>query len=152
MVNNGAATTYSYNAANELATSNNSAGVTTYAFDGDGNVVTALAPGNQPTTSAWDGENRLTSVFMSSGVAASFTYNGDGQRVQKQVSTVSVKHVWDEQNILLETDLNNNVQVLYSMEPRFYGKLISESRSGAQSFYLFDSLGSTRQLVNSAAQ
>ena len=35
----GAPTTYTYNAANELATSQASAGVTTYTFDGDGNLA-----------------------------------------------------------------------------------------------------------------
>ena len=87
MVNSGAPTTYAYNAANELATSQASAGVTTYTFDGDGNLLTTLAPGNQLTTNTWDGENRLTKVALPSGIVDTFTYNGDGQRVQKQDST-----------------------------------------------------------------
>ena len=60
MVNSGSPTTYAYNAADELTTSQAGAGVTTYTFDGDGNLLTTLAPGNQLTTNTWDGENRLT--------------------------------------------------------------------------------------------
>ena len=45
MVNGGAATTYVYNSANELATSQTSAGITTYTFDADGNLLTAVASG-----------------------------------------------------------------------------------------------------------
>jgi YD repeat-containing protein len=50
IVNNGARTTSTYNAANELATSQSSAGVTTNTYDGDGNLLTSLAPGSQTTT------------------------------------------------------------------------------------------------------
>ena len=78
-----------------------------------------------------------------------FTYNGDGQRVQKQDSTGTTKHVWDGQNILLETDGSNIIQVVYTLEPTLYGNLISQRRSGTTSFYLFDGLGSTTQLANS---
>jgi RHS repeat-associated protein len=149
LLNSGAPTTYVYNAANELSTNQASAGVTTYAFDGDGNLLTSVAPGNQITTNTWDGENRLTQVALPSGVADTFTYNGDGQRVQKLDSTGTTKHVWDGQNILLETNAGNIIQVLYTLQPVVYGNLISQHRSGVDSFYLFDALGSTRQLANS---
>jgi RHS repeat-associated protein len=39
--------------------------------------------------------------------------------------------------------------VVYTLEPVPYGNLISQSRSGTDSFYLFDVLGSTRELTNS---
>ena len=52
-----------------------------------GILLTTLAPGNQLTTNTWDGENRLTKVALPSGIVDTFTYNGDGQRVQKQDST-----------------------------------------------------------------
>ena len=79
-----------------------------------------------------------------------FSYNGDGQRVQKQDSTGTTKHVWDRQNILLETDGSNIIQVVYTLEPMVYGNLISQRRSGVTSFYLFDGLGSTTQLASNA--
>ena len=62
--------------------------------------------------------------------------------------TVS-KHVWDGQNILLETDSSNSIQVVYTLNPTAYGNLISQDRGGTSSFYLFDGSGSTTQLVNS---
>jgi RHS repeat-associated protein len=151
MLNGGAATTSVYNAANELSTSQTSAGVTTYAFDGDGNLLTSVAPGNQITTNSWDGENRLTRVALPSGVVDTFTYNGDGQRVQKQDSTGTTNHVWDGENILFETTGGNTIQVVYTLEPEVYGNLVSQSRGGSDSFYLFDALGSARQLASSAA-
>jgi hypothetical protein len=77
-----------------------------------------------------------------------FTYNGDGQRVQKQDSTGTNNHVWDGQNMLLETNASDVIQVVYALEPVLYGNLISQSRGGVDSFYLFDALGSVRQLAN----
>ena len=82
-------------------------------------------------------------------IVETFTYNGDGQRVQKHDSTGTTKHVWDGQNILLETDGSNIIQVVYTLQPLLYGNLISQRRSGTTSFYLFDGLGSTTQLANS---
>jgi len=150
MLNSGAPTTYTYNAADELATSQTSAGVTTSTYDGSGNLLTSLAPGSQWTTNTWDGENRLTQVALPSGIVDTFTYDGDGQRVQKQDSTGTTNRVWDGQNILLETNTSNIIQVVYTLEPVLYGNLISQSRGGADSFYLFDALGTTRQLSSTA--
>ena len=149
MVNNAAPTTYSYNAGNEIITSQTGSGVTTYTFDGNGNLLTSLAPGNQLTTNTWDAENRLTQAALPSAIVDIFTYNGDGQRVQKQDSTGVTKHVWDgSYNILAETSASDVVQVVYTVLPAINGYLISQSRGGVDSFYLLDSLGSTRNLAN----
>ena len=113
-------------------------------------MLTTQAPGNQWTTNSWDGENRLTRVALPSGIVDSFTYNGDGQRVQKQDSTGTTSHVWDGENIISETNASNIIQVVYTLDPLFYGNLISQSRSGADSFYLFDALGSVTQLTSIA--
>jgi RHS repeat-associated protein len=150
LTNSGALTTNTYNAGNELVTSQASAGVTTSTYDGDGNLLTSLAPGSQSTTNTWDGENRLTRVALPSGIVDSFTYNGDGLRVQKIDSTGTTNHVWDGLNILLETNASSIIQVVYALEPAVYGNLISQSRSGVNSFFLFDASGSTRELTNSS--
>ena len=55
----------------------------------------------------------------------------NGQRVQKQDSTGTIKHVWDGQTILLETDGSNIIQVVYTLEPLIYGNLDSQRRAGA---------------------
>ena len=89
-------------------------------------------------------------VALPTGVVNTFTYNADGQRVQKQDSTGTTNHIWDERNILLETNGSNVTQVVYTLEPEGYGNLISQSRTGTDSFYLFDALGSTRQLAGNS--
>ena len=47
--------------------------------------------------------------------------------MQKQDSTGTTKHVWDGQNILLETDGSNIIQVVYTLQPELYGNLISQT-------------------------
>ena len=90
-------------------------------------------------------------MALPSGIVNTFTYNGDGLRVQKQDSGGTTKHVWDIENILLETDGSNLILVVYSLEPIHYGNLISQSRGGVDSLFLFNALGSTRQLASSSA-
>ena len=70
--------------------------------------------------------------------------------MQKQDLAGTVQHLWDGQNILLDTSPGNIIQGVYTLEPAVYGNLISQSRGfpGVDSFYLFDASGSTRQLVS----
>src|SRR5262249_16385823 len=88
-------------------------------------------------------------VALPSGIVNSFIYNGDGQRVQKQDLTGTTNHVWGGQNVLLETDASSLIQAVYTVQPLVYGDLISQSRGGAERFYVFDAMGSTIQLANS---
>jgi RHS repeat-associated protein len=79
-----------------------------------------------------------------------YTFNGDGQRVQIVDSEGTKKPIWDFENILLETDGSNVSQVIYTLEPNVYGNIVSQRRGSTASSYLFDALGSTRKLTNSA--
>jgi RHS repeat-associated protein len=150
MLKSATPTTYLYDVANQLTRFQDSTGYATNTFDGSGNLARTLNPSNQRTTNTWDGENRLTKVVLPSGVRNTFVYNGDGLRVQKQDSTGTTKHDWDQQNIILETDGRNIIQVVYTLEPVLYGNLISQRRGGVSSFYLFDGLGSTDRLGNTS--
>ncbi len=58
--------------------------------------------------------------------------------------------IWDQQNLLLETDTSNAIQARYTDFPGYWGGLTSQNRSGTSSFYGYDSQGSVRILTNSA--
>lgn len=60
------------------------------------------------------------------------------------------EYIWDEDNLVAETDGTNAVNVVYTNEPQQYGNLISTRIAGTTSYHHFDALGSTRQLTNSA--
>lgn len=77
-------------------------------------------------------------------------YDPDGKRLKKHDSAGITKSVWDNANTLLETDNNNDILAVYTLEPVYYGNLLSQFRSGASSYYHFDGLGSTDRITNSA--
>jgi hypothetical protein len=66
-------------------------------------------------------------------VVDSYSYNGDGQRSQRIDSTGEFNFLWDFENILLETNSTDNISVVYTLRPNYYGDLISQWRSGTGS-------------------
>ena len=150
MRDSGQPTTYVYDTANQLHSTADNTGLTTYSFDANGNQATVMAPGDSRTTYSWDYENRLTKVLLSSGTRNTFQYDADGKRFQKQDSTGTTRFVWDEENVLQETDQNNTTQVTYTLEPEQNGHLLSQRRGDLSSFFHFDGIGSTDGLTNLA--
>jgi RHS repeat-associated protein len=86
--------------------------------------------------------------MLPSGIRNTVLYNGDGKRAEKQDSTGTIREVWDGEKILEETDGNNAIQVTYTLSLADFGNLVSQHRSGTTSFFAFDALGSTRQLID----
>jgi len=144
----GARTTYVYDAANQLARSEDSSGTTTFTSDATGTLALQEAPDGR-TTYTWDIENRLTCVWLPSGIRNTMVYNADGLRVRKDDSAGTSKLVWDAENILLETDAADATQALYTLQPATFGNLLSQRRNTTSSFFHFDALGSTAGLTAS---
>jgi RHS repeat-associated protein len=117
-------------------------------FDANGNQRVEVKPDGSRTTNTWDYENRLTKVELPSGVRNTMAYDPDGLRVKLEDSTGTSKFVWDDQNILLETDASDLTQVVYTLEPVVYGNLISQRRAGSTHWYHSDALGSTSHLTD----
>ena len=149
-IDNGARTTFAYDNANQLRYQQDGTGRTTFSFDADGNQLLQISPTGARTTYAWDGENRMTNVQLPVGAIDTFTYNGDGFRVEQEDSKGSAQFVWDRANVLQETDGMGATQVEYTMEPLGYGALLSQRRSATSSFYHLDGLGSTDRLTNAS--
>ena len=147
----GQRTTSTYDDANQLQWSQDASGRTTYTFDADGNQHVVLSPSGDRVTNLWDYENRLIGVLHPDGSRETMDYDPDGKRVMLQETASTTKYVWDDQNYLQETDASNVTQVTYTNEPRVYGNLVSQRKSSASHYYLFDALGSTR-LVTDASQ
>jgi YD repeat-containing protein len=118
-----------FDAANQLKTSQDSTGTTTYQYDPAGNLQVTAAPPNQRTTNTWDGENRRLRVQLPSARVDTSVYNGDGLRVQVQDSTGTRNIVWDGQAYLLETGANGVTTVVYTQKPTPFGSLISKWRN-----------------------
>lgn len=145
-IDGGVRTTATYNTANELVWVNDGTGRTTFAFDGTGNLARELSPALARTSYSWDGDNRLLAVSLPSAIINTMVYNAGGLRVEKVDSSGTTKSLWDGQNVLLDANASNVTQALYTLQPSPFGSLLSQSRGGASSFYLFDALGSTAGL------
>ena len=126
----GQRTTSSYDAANQLAWSQDASGRTTYTFDADGNQQVVLSPSGDRVTNLWDYENKLVGVQHPAGSRETMAYDPDGKRVMLQESASTTKYVWDNQNYLQETqclrrdagDLHQRAQNLWQLD------LAAESR------------------------
>ena len=143
-IEDGSRTTFTYDEANQLETSEDADGTITYEYDATGNLTTQNAPAGR-TTNTWDSENRLILVEAPSNVVNTMTYCADGLRVEKQDGEGTSKFIWDDQNILLETDSSNITQAAYTLQPLEYGNLLSQRRDETSNFYHFDGLGSTSE-------
>jgi RHS repeat-associated protein len=150
-LDSGARTTSAYDVAAQIRRYQDSTGITTFAFDGAGNQLLSRSPTNQRTSYTWDVENRLTKVKLLLGTLETLIYNGDGMRVRRDDSSGTVKHIWDQQSILIESNGADVTTCVYTLEPSVYGLLISMQGSNGDGFYHFDGQGSATGLTNGTA-
>ncbi len=145
-------TTYSHNAANELTLITNPTGApTTQSFDSNG-TLTGINTGGALTTLVWDGENRLLTVSDSTGIVTS-TYSAEGLRQKKVVGATTSLFLWDDNNIVQETNAGLIMQERYTdiacpYGPGIWGGKFAMHTAGVSSFLLPDHQGTTRQLIN----
>jgi RHS repeat-associated protein len=138
----GNTTSYQYDAANRL-TGVNGIG---YTWDDNGNLLSSGA-----MTNTWDAANRLTAVDRPPsaeppfGTAASFVYNGVGDRVGQTVGATSTHFTLDVQDLpeVIQTSDGNT----YLHLP---GVIVAENTAGERRYLLADGLGSIRQGTDEA--
>jgi YD repeat-containing protein len=118
-----------YDSANQLQTSQDATGTTTYHFDSARNLQVTLTPANRRTTNVSEGENRRLAVQLPSGVVDTSVYNEGGLRGQVLDSNCTRNIVWDGQAYLLETGATGVTSVVYTQEPTQFGNLISQCRN-----------------------
>jgi RHS repeat-associated protein len=155
-MNNSGVVTYTYDANNKLTQLVGPGGTTTFGYDNNGNTTSMTVPGPITTTYGYDYENRLTSVTAPSYTAA-YTYAADGVRLRAQESNHAYPDRWfqyDGARPVLEGTLSGDTFTTlnrYVLEGNsYYDPLISASIGGQNRYYLYDGLGSTRQLLDSS--
>jgi RHS repeat-associated protein len=99
--------TYTYNDLNQLEVS----GTHTYQHDADGNLVEEKDPvTGEMRKYYYDSENRLTgyehypAVTSPADIAATYTYDIFGRRLQKNVNGVVTNFFWEDDNLAYELD------------------------------------------------
>jgi RHS repeat-associated protein len=142
---NGTTTTTTYDASNELSSSTGDpllGGGATYTYDKNGNLTSSTA-GRSLTYNVRDQETAGTNY---AGVTpSSYGYEGPGQA--DMVSQGSTFFTNSALGLTEETD-EAGVKTYYTREPD--GQLISDTTGGATYYYVFDGLGSTVTLTDSA--
>jgi len=137
-----ATTNYTYDANNRLITRGNHS----YTYDNNGNTLSEY-DGVNTSTYTYDYENRLISA-QKLGKVIVYTYDADGIRMSSTVGGVATVYMVDKNSlntkVLEERDGNGTLIVRY-----VHGTdLISQKRGSVLSFYIYDGIGSTRQLID----
>jgi YD repeat-containing protein len=129
----GDTTSYQYDAANRLTGVNGQP----YTWDDNGNLLSSGA-----MTNTWDAANRLTAVDRPPS-AASFVYNGVGDRVGQTVGATSTHFALDVLGLpeVIQTGDGNT----YLHLP---GVIVAENAAGQRRYLLADGLGSIRQATD----
>src|SRR5690606_35957578 len=118
-----------------------STGITTFAFDADGNQALEEKPSGYRTTNVWDFENRLVELQLPSAGIETYAYDPDNLRVRKQTPSAITNFLWDFQNIHAELDGTGVPTRKFSYRPKTYGHLIASTEPGLVQYH-FDALGS----------
>lgn len=80
-------------------------------------------------------------------MTAVYRYDGLGRRIDKQVNGVSIKYIYDNENILMELDGTNTLKARYTFGDQIDQPLVME-RDGQSYFYHTDNLGSITELTD----
>ncbi|MCZ7580245.1 MAG: hypothetical protein M5U21_05430 [Fimbriimonadaceae bacterium] len=141
--------TFTFNAADRLATMVEGANLTTYAWTGYGALESEIT-GNQSTGYAYNGQDQLAVVTEPSGDKTTYSFDGDGLR--RSVATTNVSQdpptldvttmVWDGSDYLLLSEPTGNRVVL---------TLDSEIVSCGSKDLLTDPLGSLVKEISTGA-
>jgi len=139
----GVQTAYSYDNNDRLTQQ----GGTSYSYDANGNTLTETEDG-QVTRYHYDARNKLIEVEKP-GLTATYGYNADGIRTRKTENGQTTNYVVDSNRdyaqVMAEVT-NGSTEVNYT-----YGDdLVSQTRAGNPSYYLYDGHGSTRALADAS--
>ncbi|HKR11221.1 MAG TPA: PKD domain-containing protein [Pyrinomonadaceae bacterium] len=114
-------------------------------YDANGNTTSANS-----NSYAYDFENRLTSL---NNGAATFVYDGDGNRISKTVGAVTTNYLVDTNNHTGYAQVVEEIQTGSVTKQFTFGHDLVSQRiiGGSLSFYSYDGHGSVRQLTDASA-
>jgi RHS repeat-associated protein len=131
----------------------------TYSYDANGNQiqktnkVTGLS-----THFEYDAEDRLIGIVPADVSGVNYRYDGLGRRIEKDVAGVITRYLYDNEDILLELDENDNFVAHYTHGPGIDEPLIVEQdlnssgtfEASERFFYHADGLGSVTELTHAS--
>ena len=143
-------TSYAYNALNQLTSENSPAGMSTYAYDKNGNLTSIS--GAKAVQYSYDEYGRLKSVSVTTNGAnekESYTYDAEGNRISRTTKAGTVYYVNDAcadlTQVIAETDANGTLKKEYTR-----GLSVISATNGAAetSYFVNDGQGNIRAIVS----
>jgi RHS repeat-associated protein len=158
---------YSYNQLNQLETkTKNGQADSTYTYDARGNQTKEITKKKMEgvqkevtSTLTYDLANRLEKVDQTitgeDPVVEKNFYNGDGQRIRRDINGLVSKYFYDGDHLLYTTDINNNKATENVLNPA--GAIVASKRfDGAYDnmyfFYQYDIRGSVTSILDPDAK
>jgi RHS repeat-associated protein len=144
-----AGATGTYSPSGELSSTALSGGTTTYAYNPDGERLSAKEGTTTLATAAWNGAGTLTSYADNGATMSAATYDGNGMRTASTVipsggSPESQGYLWDGDDLLM--DSTNAYIYVGASAPAEQVNLAT----GSVTYLITDSLGSVRGTMNSS--
>ncbi len=129
----------------------------TYSYDANGNLQTKTnKSNNQTTTYTYDADNQLIKITFPNSSFVTYSYDGLGRRIEKNVSGVMTRYVYDGGDILMEYNSVNQLTAYYIHGPGIDEPLSvardlnhnSTFESNEHFFYHTDALGSVTAITD----
>ncbi|WP_235111743.1 putative Ig domain-containing protein [Acaryochloris sp. 'Moss Beach'] len=118
-----------------------------YSYDDNGNLIERVLNDTEKNLYVWNDDNRLVRAELPNGNLVEYTYDDDGIRVSNTINGQKTDYLIDKNrpySQVLEEFNSDELVATY-----VYGNdLISQTRSGENSYFQVDGLGSTRILTN----
>src|SRR5690606_4895816 len=110
-------------------------------------------PALELTTYTWNAENQLTQIELPAGDVVTHVWspvnkNAEERIVEQDDGVTVTRFLWDNNNVVRETDEVGAVEAEYTYQPEPFGDLVSQRRDADSTFYRFDALGSTTGLTD----
>lgn len=136
---------YTTNASNELTATSNAS----YTYDSNGNTLTKT-DSTGTTSYTWDFENRLTTAMLpNSGGTVSLKYDPLGRRIEKSSSSGTTIYVYDGDNQVEAVNATASVVARYTQGQNI-DEPLATLLSGTTSYYESDALGTITSLSGSS--
>ena len=123
-----------------------------YTYNNNGNLTQQVSSLNGTTTYGYDYENRLVSAVTPSSEAY-YGYSGDGRRTYSYIDSNEVEYIYDGLLPLIERNSPGTYIAAYTKLPSAPGGIggLISSHDGANTLYYHDSnLGNLNQVTNSS--
>jgi len=140
------------NGFNQVLDATDPYGVTTFAWDGNGNQTEKAAPGGATTAYTWDARDRLSEIALPDGTTAAYGYDTDNLRVSMDDADGARRVLLDGLEEWGEVDeASGELAARFDHDPTRIDALLAQNDAAGHVAMLTDALGSVYGLADDGA-